>query len=193
MHVTPGDRAALTALAIGLQSAVIVRAGVGGRLPGGVAAVAAGLAAGAACLEWPFEGASLLGAAVGLAVNGALLAAFGRSLMPGRVPVATAFAQRVHGALTPRRQAYARGVTWLWTAFFAAALCACTVRALVPGASGGKLIGSVLELPLAACLFGVEMLVRLWWFRGQQRGSLGDMVRAYRAGPGDRPVEPTAP
>ncbi|HEU4621334.1 MAG TPA: hypothetical protein VFS42_03845 [Burkholderiaceae bacterium] len=49
---------------------------------------------------------------------------FGRTLLPGRTPLITAIATRVHGPLPPAMQSYTRATTVGWTVFFAAMVTA---------------------------------------------------------------------
>ena len=106
-----------------------------------------------------------------------LVSVFGGSLRPGRIPVATRLAVRLHNALTARRAAYTRGVTWLWTGYFALQLAASV--ALIAGKP--VWVGPGMDLLLAAALFGAEFGVRSWWFRGETHGGAADMLRLLRA------------
>ena len=49
-----------------------------------------------------------------------LFMTFARTLIAGRQPLCTRFAEAVHAPLTPRHKIYARQVTLAWTLFFAA-------------------------------------------------------------------------
>lgn len=44
-----------------------------------------------------------------------LAVVFGRTLLPGRTPLVTLFAEQVMGRHEPERALYMRGVTWFWT------------------------------------------------------------------------------
>jgi len=64
-----------------------------------------------------------------------LLMTFGRTLLAGRQPLCTRFAQAAHTPLTPQHELYARRVTVAWTLFFAAMALISTLL-IFPGAAG---------------------------------------------------------
>jgi hypothetical protein len=147
----------------------------------------AGLVAGGACLAAP-TAAIPLGVLAHGAVYTALLHRFGGSLRRGREPIATRLARRIGPALSARRLAYTRAVTWLWTMFFAAAFASALAQLmLLPfRALPWWLAGA--DLPLVALLFAGELSVRAVWFRGEPHGSARDMLRAFRAARGGEPT-----
>lgn len=112
----------------------------------------------------------------------ALAAWFGRSLMQGREPVVTAMARMIFGdALTERKRRYTRGVTLAWTLFLAGnALVSSLLFALAPQ-EVWSVHANLLTGPLIGLVFLVEMLVRHVVLPPQERPSLGEVVRAYRA------------
>ena len=132
-----------------------------------------------ACLAAP-RAAPQVGALARLTVYASLLCLFAGSLRPGREPLVTRLARRVHPALTCERIAYTRGVTWLWTVFFAteialwSAVLAATAHRRMPRSAAWA------DLPLLAALLVGEMGVRAIKFRGQPHGSFRDTLRAVR-------------
>lgn len=112
----------------------------------------------------------------------ALAAWFGRSLMPGREPVVTAMARMIFGdTLTERKRRYTRGVTWAWTLFLLGnALVSSVLFALAPQ-EVWSVHANLMTGPLIGLVFLLEMLVRHLVLPPQERPTLGDVVRAYRA------------
>ncbi|MDQ2928180.1 MAG: hypothetical protein M3R22_08440 [Pseudomonadota bacterium] len=55
-----------------------------------------------------------------VAIHAALAAVFAVTLRPGREPLITALARRVHGRLTPDMVTYSRKVTLVWAIYFVA-------------------------------------------------------------------------
>lgn len=55
-------------------------------------------------------------------MHAALACLFGLTLRPGRVPLITAMAERLHTSVTPAMRQYTRGLTQLWLAYFLAAI-----------------------------------------------------------------------
>lgn len=111
----------------------------------------------------------------------ALLLMFGRTLIGGRQPLCTRFAEAVHTEpLQPGHEAYARQVTIAWTLFFAAmALISILLFVLAP-LSQWSLFANFMTLPLVALMFVAEFSVRRWLFPDLERAQLLDAVRAFR-------------
>jgi uncharacterized membrane protein len=162
--------------AASVQAGLLASAAWHGRRGAAPTGCGVGAAALALCLGWR-DGLPAVVLASHLALYLWLLAVFGASLRPGRIPVATRLATLLHGALTGRRAAYTRGVTWLWTGYFAVQLAASVALVL------GKpvWVGPGVDVLLAAALFGAEFGVRSWCFRGEAHGGAADMVRLFRA------------
>lgn len=111
----------------------------------------------------------------------ALLAAFGRSLRPGRCDRITDMARRVQPGFSPAMARHTRAVCWAWCGFFAAQLLASVLlRAFAPPAVWGWFVTAG-SLPLVALMFMAEYAVRLWRFPGHARVSLAATARAFRA------------
>ena len=123
-----------------------------------------------ACLATPpsFSLAIRLLARAG--VYAGLFALFGRSLRPGHEPIVTQLARRIDPVFTTKRLAYTRGVTRLWTAYFAAQFLATCLIPLAPAGPWTWLI-AVSDLPLAAALLALELAFRHFHFLGQPHGS----------------------
>lgn len=86
---------------------------------------------------------------------------FAHTLRPGRTPLITQFALRVHGGvLSPEQFVYTRRATWAWSLFFALdAVVSLALFAWAP-LPVWSLFANLLTLPLVAAMFIGEYLVR---------------------------------
>jgi uncharacterized membrane protein len=111
--------------------------------------------------------AQLLPLVCQLAVCLAIAWLFGRTLLPGAVPLVTQMARAVHGTLPVRIEAYTRHVTLAWTAFMAIlAVSSVLLFALAP-LRAWSVFANLLLLPLVALMFLAEYAyrsVRHAWF-----------------------------
>ena len=133
----------------------------------------------ATCLAAP-QATPVVGALARLAVYASLLRLFAHSLRAGREPVVTRFARHIHPAMTQDRIAYTRGVTWLWTGFFATQLALWFLLLVTAPYVAKPWFVAWADVPLLAALLAGELGVRAIKFRGQPHGSLRDMWRAGR-------------
>ena len=123
--------------------------------------------------EWP-ELASHFGLVYWLQHVGMqliLFITFGRTLISGRQPLCTRFAEAVHVLVTPQHEIYTRQVTIALTStllFFLAPLVIWSVFA------------NILTLPLVALMFIGEYWVRWWVLPEMRHMHLLDAVRAFR-------------
>ncbi len=115
----------------------------------------------------------------------AVLLSFAISLLPGRTPLVSAIAARVHQPMPPGLAAYTRGVTWLWTLVIALMLTANLALTF----SGSRLSWSAFTnggdyLVLVAVFLG-EYLVRRLRFRTLEQPRFIDYLRlVFRYRPG---------
>jgi uncharacterized membrane protein len=109
-----------------------------------------------------------------------LFMTFGRTLIAGRQPLCTRFAQAVHAPLTPRHEIYARQVTVAWTLFFAAMALASTLLFFLAPLATWSVFANFLTLPLVAFMFIAEYWVRRWVLPDMRHTHILDAVRAYR-------------
>jgi len=112
-----------------------------------------------------------------------LFVTFGRTLIAGRQPLCTRFAQAVHAPLTPRHEIYARQVTIAWTMFFAAMALASTLLFFLAPLATWSVFANFLTLPLVALMFIAEYWARRWVLPDLQHTRILDAVRAYRNTP----------
>ncbi len=110
----------------------------------------------------------------------ALLWLFGRSLRPPGEPLITRLARLVHGELPPEIERYTRAVTIFWCLFFAAMSLASIALLALVSIEAWLFFANVLNLPLLACAFVGEYLVRLIRFPRFSHLSLSGTVQAYR-------------
>ena len=112
------------------------------------------------------------------AINLTLLWVFARTLRPGREPLITGFARKIHGALPAPIETYTRRVTVLWCIFFVAELVISAVL-LTLSVESWSLFVNVLTLPLVAAVFIAEYIYRVIRFRDFAHASIWDGVRAF--------------
>lgn len=110
-----------------------------------------------------------------------LFMTFGRTLIAGRLPLCTRFAQAVHAPLTPQHEIYARQVTVAWTLFFAAMALASTLLFFLAPLATWSVFANFLTLPLVVLMFIAEYWVRRWVLPNMQHTHILDAVRAFRS------------
>lgn len=109
-----------------------------------------------------------------------LLMTFGRTLIAGRQPLCTRFAEAVHAPLTPRHEIYARQVTVAWTLFFAVMALASSLLFFLAPLATWSVFANFLTLPLVALMFIAEYWVRRWVLPDVRNTHILDAVRAFR-------------
>lgn len=107
---------------------------------------------------------------VPVAMNLALLAAFGRTLWSGP-PLVETFARLQVPDLPPDEVRYCRSVTALWCGFFALNALACLGLALFAELATWALYTGLVSYLLVGLLFAGEFVVRAWRF-GRYEGTL---------------------
>lgn len=108
---------------------------------------------------------------------------FGRTLVAGRQPLCTRFADAVHGPLTPRHEIYARQVTVAWTLFFAAMMLVSTALFFLAPLATWSVFANFMTLPLVTLMFIVEYRVRRRVLPDLPNPHILDAVRAFRNTP----------
>ncbi|MDP2238776.1 MAG: hypothetical protein Q8K18_01270 [Burkholderiales bacterium] len=112
-----------------------------------------------------------------------LFMTFGRTLIAGRQPLCTRFAEAVHAPLTPQHEIYARQVTVAWTLFFAAMALASTVLFFLTPLATWSVFANFLTLPLVVLMFIAEYWVRKRVLPDMRQTHILDAVRAFRNTP----------
>ncbi len=92
----------------------------------------------------------------------AILALFASSLTPGRKAIATLFAEKSRGELSPAILRYTRRVTWAWCAFCVAQLLVSLLLMLFAPARIWSMFINVCNLPLLVAMFCCEFAWRKW-------------------------------
>lgn len=115
-----------------------------------------------------------------------LFMTFGRTLIAGRQPLCTRFAEAVHAPLTAQHEIYARQVTVAWTLFFGAMALASTLLFFLAPLATWSVFANFLTLPLVVLMFIAEYGVRRWVLPEMRHTRILDGVRAFR----DTPAHP---
>ena len=111
-----------------------------------------------------------------------LAAWFARSLSAGREPAVTAMARMIAPRpLSAAALRYTRGVTLAWALFLAGNALVSTLLFAWAPTEVWSVHANLLTGPLMAGFFGLEMLVRRWALPPEERPSIKDVVRAWRA------------
>jgi uncharacterized membrane protein len=105
---------------------------------------------------------------------------FGRTLLAGRQPLCTRFAEAMHAPLTPQHENYARQVTVAWTLFFALMAVVSSGLFFLAPLSIWSFFANFLTLPLVALMFIAEYWVRHWMMPDARQANILDAVRAFR-------------
>ncbi|WP_297492730.1 hypothetical protein [Acidocella sp.] len=124
-----------------------------------------------------------------------LLATFALTLRPGREPLITGMARRLHGPLSTEMLRYTRKVTIAWALFFAMQLAVSVGLFCFAPLTFWSFFVNILDIPLVIVMFAVEYAIRLRVLCDPPRHSLAaifDMVaNATRPpGPPRKAVEP---
>lgn len=104
-----------------------------------------------------------------------LLGVFGASLLPGQEPLATYFARRIHGPLTPEIIRYTRRVTAAWCIFFVLQIAGSALLILFAPIVWWSTFVNILNVPLLVGMFVAERLLRPFLLAGAPHESLSDM------------------
>lgn len=135
-------------------------------------------------LSWPTlrQNVALLFYVQHLGTNLALGTLFGRSLFGGGDALVTTFAKLAHdGVISPAKARYTRQVTVAWTLFFFASAGVSTVLFLFGQTVVWSVFVNLLSTPLVVLMFAGEHLVRNRVLPPEDRSSIADTIRGYRA------------
>jgi uncharacterized membrane protein len=110
-----------------------------------------------------------------------LFMTFARTLLAGRMPLCTRFAEALHGSLTPQHERYARQVTVAWSLFFAAMALASTLLFFLAPLATWSVFANLLTLPLVALMFIAEYWLRRSLLADMRPTPLLDALRAFRS------------
>jgi len=109
-----------------------------------------------------------------------LFITFARTLVAGKQPLVSRFAEGVHSRLTPQQEVYTRKVTIAWTVFFAAMAIAATLLYFLAPRSAWSFFAHFLTLPLVVLMFIAEYWVRRRALPDMQHQHILVAVRLFR-------------
>jgi uncharacterized membrane protein len=112
-----------------------------------------------------------------------LFITFGRTLIAGRKPLCTRFAEAVHVLVTPQHEIYTRQVTIAWSVFFAAMALVSTLLFFLAPFATWSVFANFLTLPSVALMFIGEYWIRRWALPEMRHMHILDAVRAYTNAP----------
>lgn len=117
-----------------------------------------------------------------LGTNLALAALFGHTLFGRHEALVTQFARMAHGGvLSLAQQRYSRQVTVAWCIFFLANAAVSSALFWLATPAAWSLFANVLSTPLVAAMFVAEHLCRSHFLPPEDRSSIADTIRGYRA------------
>ena len=133
-------------------------------------------------LLWPAHGMDpgpvYLGQYVAMQV--ALAAVFGRSLMAGQEPLVTRIARLVHQQLPPPIERYTRNVTLAWAVFFIAMAVVAILLYVWANRAVWSAFVNLLTVPCLGAMFGAEYVVRRWRYPWFDHASILAGIRTFR-------------
>jgi uncharacterized membrane protein len=106
-----------------------------------------------------------------------ILAIFAASLLPGRKPIVTIFAERSRGTLPPSVLRYTRRVTWAWCLFCAGQLLGSLLLLIFAPAAVWSAFVNLCNFPLLVAMFCGEFAWRTWRYGAWPRERLTDGFR----------------
>jgi uncharacterized membrane protein len=109
-------------------------------------------------------------------IYASLLASFALTLRPGREPLITAMARRLHGGIGVELAAYTRKVTIAWSVFFAVQLALSVALFSFAPLTVWSFFVNILDIPLVVTMFAAEYAVRLRCLRDPPRHSLAKII-----------------
>lgn len=133
---------------------------------------------------WPMlrQNVALLYYVQHVGTNLALATFFGRTLFGGHEALVSQFARLAHGGvISPLKARYTRQVTVAWTAFFLTTATLSTLLFLLAPAAAWSVFANLLTMPLLILMFAAEHLVRQRVLPAEERSSIADTIRGYRA------------
>ncbi len=108
---------------------------------------------------------------------------FARSLLPGRVPLCTRLADKIHGPLSALELRYTRAVTIAWVVFFVLSIAVTALLFAFAPLRIWSLFVNFLSLPLIPLMFAAEYAVRRRVLPKGQTSGLIATLRVYFASP----------
>ena len=144
----------------------------------------AGAALGLIVWLWPSlrQNIALLYYVQHIGTNLALALFFGRTLFGGRLALVTRFARMADGGvMSANKERYTRQVTVAWTLFFVATMFVSTLLFWLAPPTAWSVFANLLSTPLLILMFAGEHLCRYFRLAPEERSSVADTIRGYRA------------
>lgn len=113
--------------------------------------------------------------------HGALAIVFGRTLLPGEVPLATRVARSVLPSMPPEVVRYTRGVTIAWTLYFVAMTALSVALYLGAGPAAWSTFATLVSGPLVGLMFVLEFALRRFMVPASHRATIAQTVTGFRA------------
>lgn len=108
-----------------------------------------------------------------------LLWLFGHTLLPGKEPLITRLARRVHGVLQPDLEGYTRRLTAVWCGFFAAQLAVSALLFEFASPGSWSFFINIMNFPLLALMFTGEYLYRVTRHTDFPHASIPTAIEAF--------------
>lgn len=109
-----------------------------------------------------------------------LFMTFARTLVAGRKPLCTQFAEMAHGEITPQHAHYAHQVTWAWSWFFGLMATVSTLLFFLTPLTTWSVFANFLTLPLVAFMFIAEHGVRRKLLPERSLSPIADTFRIWK-------------
>lgn len=106
---------------------------------------------------------------------------FGRTLLPGKVPLTTRIAQAVLPSMPPAVVRYSRGVTLAWTIYFVAMTAVSVAIYFGFSTAVWSTFATAVSGPLVALMFVLEFAVRRCVLPASHCGTIAQTVAGFRA------------
>lgn len=111
---------------------------------------------------------------------------FAGTLLPGREPLITYVARRVHGQLPAPIERYTRHITWAWTLWLTGLALVSVLLFAFASRAAWSTFANLLFFPLIALLFVGEYCYRILRYAWFKPASLADSIRAFQRHAGPR-------
>jgi uncharacterized membrane protein len=126
-------------------------------------------------------------------IYASLLVMFGSTLRPGREPLITAMARRMHGELSDEITRYTVKGTWAWCCFFAFQLTMSVSLFCFAPLDWWSFFVNVMDIPMVVTMFSVEYLIRLRVLRDPPRHSFAAILEMITNPSGKADAKPLLP
>jgi uncharacterized membrane protein len=113
-------------------------------------------------------------------VHALLAIVFGRTLLPGRVPLATRIARAVLPSMPPEVVRYSRGVTVAWTVYFIAMTVLSVLLFFGASTAAWSAFATLVSGPLVAVMFVLEFALRRRVLPASHCASIAQTVAGFR-------------